>query len=58
MYLIFCEANVNDVSAAIFLFISVTFDTWSFFPEVTLSKGTNDVAFVKWCKKTIFLFLF
>ena len=31
-----------------FSFQSLSFDTWSLFPEVTLSLGINDVAFVNW----------
>ena len=31
-----------------FSFQLLSIDTWSLFPEVTLSKGINDIAFVKW----------
>ena len=41
-----------------FSFQSLSFDTWFLFPEVTLSLSINDVAFVKWCYETIFLFCF
>ena len=39
-------------------FQSLSFDTWSLFPEVKLSYDIDDFAFVKWCYKTIFLFCY
>ena len=41
-----------------YLLQSLSIETWSLFPEATLSYGINDIAFVKWGYKTIFFFCF